>query len=45
MNARIVGTVERARESSIENNKSMKNALFVIYARDGYMPPLAFCVS
>ena len=32
-----VGTVERERESysSIKDNKSMKNALFVIYARDG----------
>ena len=39
MNARTVGTVEREREresySSIKDNKSMKNALFVIYARDG----------
>ena len=37
MNARTVDTVERERESysSIKNNKSMKNALFVMHARDG----------
>ena len=39
MNARTVGTVEREREREsytfIEKVQSMKNALFVIYARDG----------
>ena len=35
MNARIIDTVERESYSSIKNNKRMKNALFVIYARDG----------